>query len=179
MIAYAYFTLLLSLACASPIKRANNQLIVSSRDQKCLSPAGGAAAVAAGQITNGTPLVSMDCAQAAGWDISPGSGSVVLTGTSYAMDAGSNPGNNGQLKVCLALFDITRTMSCRNLKLTHVVDLDFVPWFDSADLVLDCRWSNCYYWWYSVLGRGNQRYVVLFLLCTFPSAHLVIFHSYP
>jgi hypothetical protein len=130
MIAYAYFTLLLSLTStsASPIKRANNQLIVSSRDQKCLSPAGGAAAVAAGQITNGTPLVSMDCAQAAGWDISPGSGSVVLTGTSYAMDAGSNPGNNGQLKVCLALFDITRTMSCRNLKLTHVVDLDFVPW---------------------------------------------------
>jgi len=99
MIAYAYFTLFLSLASASPIKRANNQLIVSSRDQKCLSPAGGAAAVTAGQVGNGTPLVSMDCAQAAGWDISPGSGSVILTGTSFAMDAGTTPGNNGQLKV--------------------------------------------------------------------------------
>jgi hypothetical protein len=96
-----YFSIILSLICtsASPIKRANNQLIVSSRDQKCLSPAGGAAAVSAGQIGNGTPLVSMDCNAAAGWDISLGSGSVVLTGTSFAMDAGV-PGNNGQLKVC-------------------------------------------------------------------------------
>jgi hypothetical protein len=57
--------------------------------------------VAAGSITNGTPLVTMDCAQAAGWDISPGSGSVVLTGTNYAMDAGVTPGNNGLLKVGL------------------------------------------------------------------------------
>jgi len=84
---------------ASPIKRANNQLIVSSRDGKCLSPAGGAAAVSAGQIGNGTPLITMDCATAAGWDISPGSGSVILTGTGFAMDAGI-PGNNGLLKVC-------------------------------------------------------------------------------
>jgi hypothetical protein len=91
---------LLALAAASPItKRANNQLIVSSRDGKCLSPQGGAAAVSAGSIANGTPLVSMDCAQAAGWDISPGSGSVILTGTNYAMDAGTKSGNNGQLKV--------------------------------------------------------------------------------
>lgn len=84
---------------ASPIKRANNQSIVSSRDGKCLSPIGGAAAVSAGRIGNGTPLITMDCATAAGWDISPGSGSVVLTGTGFAMDAGI-PGNNGLLKVC-------------------------------------------------------------------------------
>lgn len=93
------FLLLLALATsASPVKRANNQLIVSSRDQRCLSPAGGAAAVAAGQVGNGTPLVTIDCNSAAGWDISPGSGSVVLTGTNFAMDAGSSPGNNGLLK---------------------------------------------------------------------------------
>jgi hypothetical protein len=94
------FLLLLALATsASPVKRANNQLIVSSRDQKCLSPAGGAAAVAASQVGNGTPLVTMDCNSAAGWDISPGSGSVILTGTNFAMDAGTTPGNNGLLKV--------------------------------------------------------------------------------
>jgi hypothetical protein len=29
----------------------------------------------------------------------PGSGSVLLTGTAYALDAGTTPGNNGQLKV--------------------------------------------------------------------------------
>ena len=105
MFTSATFILLSLLAAstsvsASPIKRANNQLIVSTRDNKCLSPAGGAAAVTTGQVGNGTPLVTLDCAQAAGWDISPGSGSVVLTGTNYAMDAGSAPGNNGQLKVC-------------------------------------------------------------------------------
>lgn len=91
---------LLAVVVASPVKRANNQLIVSGRDQLCLSPQGGAAAVTAGQVGNGTPLITMDCAQAAGWDISPGSGSVILTGTNYAMDAGTTPGNNGLLKAC-------------------------------------------------------------------------------
>lgn len=158
MIAYAYFTLLLSLASASPIKRANNQLIVSSRDQKCLSPAGGAAAVTAGQVGNGTPLITMDCAQAAGWDISPGSGSVTLTGTSFAMDAGTTPGNNGQLKVGL-LFS-TRHWLERDPRLFP--DLDFIPRFVSANMVLDCRWSNCYYWRYPVFGQGHQWYVLFF-----------------
>jgi hypothetical protein len=86
-------------------------LIVSGRDNKCLSPAGGAAAVAAGQVGNGTPLVTLDCAQAAGWDISPGSGSVILSGTSFAMDAGNNPGNNGQLKVRFILFFLLVSLS--------------------------------------------------------------------
>lgn len=91
---------LLALVAASPIaKRANNQLIVSSRDGQCLSPQDGAAAVSSGSVTNGTPLVSMDCAKAAGWDLSPGSGSVILSGTGYAMDAGTKPKDNGQLKV--------------------------------------------------------------------------------
>ena len=158
MIAYAYFTLLLSLASASPIKRANNQLIVSSRDQKCLSPAGGAAAVTAGQVGNGTPLVTMGCAQAAGWDISPGSGSVILTGTSFAMDAGTTPGNNGQLKV--GLLSSRRHWPVRDPRLYP--DLDFIPWLVSADLVLDCRWSNCHHWRYSMFGRGHERYVLFF-----------------
>jgi hypothetical protein len=97
----SYLSIILSLlsTSASPIKRANNQLIVSSRDNLCLSPVGGAAAVSTGQVGNGTPLITMDCNNAAGWDISPGSGSVILTGTTFAMDAGV-PGNNGLLKVC-------------------------------------------------------------------------------
>lgn len=99
-------------AIASPIhlnlntisKRANNQLIYSNRDQKCLCPAGGAAAVMAGQVNAGTPVVALDCASAAGWDINPGSGSVVLTGTALALDAGVNPSNNGALKVRPLVF---------------------------------------------------------------------------
>lgn len=53
----------------------------------------------AGQVNAGTSVVAMECASAAGWDISPGSGSVVLTGTNLALDAGVNPSNNGALKV--------------------------------------------------------------------------------
>jgi hypothetical protein len=53
-------------------------------------------------VGNGSPLVTMECGAAAGWDIFPGSGSVILTGTSFAMDAGV-PGNNGLLKVCQAV----------------------------------------------------------------------------
>jgi hypothetical protein len=86
----SYLSIILSLlsTSASPIKRANNQLIVSTRDNLCLSPVGGAAAVSTGQVGNGTPLITMDFNNAAGWDISPGSGSVVLSGTGFAMDAG-------------------------------------------------------------------------------------------
>jgi hypothetical protein len=103
MFTQAYLSIiLLSLVHASPIKRANNQLIVSARNDQCLSPAGGGAAVSAGQVGDGTPLITMSCADAAGWDISPGSGSVLLTGTAYALDAGTTPGNNGQLKVSFA-----------------------------------------------------------------------------
>jgi len=101
-----YLSIILSLlttpTSASPIKRANNQLIVSTRDNLCLSPVGGAAAVSTGQVGNGSPLITMECGAAAGWDISPGSGSVILTGTGFAMDAGV-PGNNGLLKVCLPI----------------------------------------------------------------------------
>ena len=125
------FLLLLALATsASPVKRANNQLIVSSRDQKCLSPAGGAAAVAAGQVGNGTPLVTIDCNSAAGWDISPGSGSVVLTGTNFAMDAGSSPGNNGLLKVSGRVEQAVRY--------TYGADLAIIPRSLPADLVPHC-----------------------------------------
>jgi hypothetical protein len=106
MLTTTYLSIILSLlttsSSASPIKRANNQLIVSTRDNLCLSPVGGAAAVSTGQVGNGSPLVTMECGAAVGWDISPGSGSVILAGTSFAMDAGV-PGNNGLLKVCQAV----------------------------------------------------------------------------
>jgi hypothetical protein len=42
----------------------------------------------------------MDCDEAAGWDISYGSGSITLTETAYALDAGTPAGNSGHLKVC-------------------------------------------------------------------------------
>jgi hypothetical protein len=52
----------------------------------------------------------MECGAAAGWNISPGSGSVVLSGTGFAMDAGV-PGNNGLLKVCQVVRSIGRQVA--------------------------------------------------------------------
>jgi hypothetical protein len=42
----------------------------------------------------------MPCEHALAWDISPGSGSVVLTANKgFALDAGSEPGDNGGLTI--------------------------------------------------------------------------------
>lgn len=92
---------LLALTSASPItKRESNRLIESGRNSGfCLSVQGGRAAVAAGQIGNDTPVVTLACGAASYWDISKGSGSVIVSGTSYALDIGLTPGNHGGVKV--------------------------------------------------------------------------------
>jgi len=83
------------LAFPTVTKRADNQLISAGRDGLCLSLQGGKGTAA----SNGVPVVSLPCDQASTWSISPGSGSVIVSGTNFALDAGSNPGNNGALKV--------------------------------------------------------------------------------
>lgn len=85
---------LLLTAEAAPTKRFNRVQIVSGRDGKCLG--------AATKPYVGAPVASVDCVNtgyATYWDINPGSGSVILSGTDLALDAGSTPGNNGALKV--------------------------------------------------------------------------------
>jgi hypothetical protein len=95
--------ILLFLIRASPTKGKNDQLIISRRTGLCISPAGGSRQVSKEHIEDGTALTTIDCKEAAAWDISNESGSFTLTETSYAMDAGTPAGNNGQLKVC---FDV-------------------------------------------------------------------------
>jgi len=96
----ALLPFLASAALASPIvKRANNQLIQSTTSGLCLSPTSGAAGVANGALGDDTNVVVLDCGDAATWDISPGSGSIILAGTNYALDAGENPGATGEVKV--------------------------------------------------------------------------------
>lgn len=104
----ALLPILATGAFASPIvKRANNQLIQSVTSGLCISPA-----ASAGGIGNGVNIISEECDTAAGWDLSPGSGSIVLTGTNYAIDAGENPGASGGLKVCqIRPSAITRTIA--------------------------------------------------------------------
>lgn len=95
---YTALLALLPLIAATPIsKRATNQHIFSGRDGRCLTP--DVPLNAKSSITSGTPVVSKDCSQAFAWDINYGSGSVFVSGTNFALDAGSTPGNNGALKV--------------------------------------------------------------------------------
>jgi hypothetical protein len=89
----------LFLMQASPTKGATNQMIISGRTGQCISSPDGSRGVSKEHVGNESPLIAMDCDEAAGWDISPGIGSISLTGTLYAMDAGTSPGNHGQLKV--------------------------------------------------------------------------------
>ncbi len=87
---------LLGLTQGGPIsKRATKQYIYAGRDGLCLSLGGGSGTIP----YNGAPVISLPCAGASVWDISPGSGSVILSGTNFALDAGSNPGDHGSLKV--------------------------------------------------------------------------------
>lgn len=91
---------LATAAFASPIvKRADNQLIQSTTSGRCLSPPSGAAGVANGEVGIETNIVTIDCNDAAAWNLSPGSGSIVLSSTNLALDAGENPGDQGGLKV--------------------------------------------------------------------------------
>lgn len=110
--------LLASLVSASPItKRYTGAKISAGRDGKCLS--------ASGTPYNGLAVLSVDCAGASTWDINPGSGSVILSGTNFALDAGSNPGNNQGLKVYSVLGSFTTVLSV--LVLMAMTGLAIIP----------------------------------------------------
>jgi hypothetical protein len=92
--ALALFAVLNQVVMGSPIeKRFTNSVIRSGRTGGCLSlPAGTAPA-------NGVGLVTSDCGTATKWDINPGAGSVIVSGTNFALDAGVPQGNNMYAKV--------------------------------------------------------------------------------
>lgn len=96
----ALLALLPVLALAAPApqlgKRYSGVKIQANRDGKCLSVSGNQHAT----FTDGSGVYSVDCAVATTWDINPGSGSVLAHNVpQFALDAGTNPGNNGALKV--------------------------------------------------------------------------------
>jgi hypothetical protein len=137
---FALLPFLATAALASPIvKRANNQLIQSTTSGLCLSPTSDAAGVASGALGDETNVVVLDCNDAATWDISPGSGSIILSGTNYALDAGENPGAIGGVKVSLYALRERLTSA-----------LPIVPRPRAADLVLHRRPPHCHHWRYPV-----------------------------
>ena len=101
MLAYLALTALVpTLVLAAPLsKRSTYQLIYAGRDNLCLSVEDGINTVSSGAVSSGTPVVSMACNEASVWDINSGSGSIVVSGTNFALDAGTNPGDKGALKV--------------------------------------------------------------------------------
>jgi hypothetical protein len=91
---------LLALCGAAPTalqKRYSGVRIRSGRDGLCLA--------AEPKTGKGSGIVTVDCASSGfptKWDISPGSGSVLLSGsglTDLALDAGEGPHNNAGLTV--------------------------------------------------------------------------------
>lgn len=101
--ALVLFAILSQAVDASPVqKRFTNSVIRSGRTGGCLSlPAGTAP-------SNGAGLVTRDCSTASRWDINPGSGSVILSGTNFALDAGVPQGNNMYAKVWSSLPGTTQ-----------------------------------------------------------------------
>lgn len=124
---------LLAIASASPIdKRATGQLIRVGRNPgQCLSVDGGRDTVSNGRVHDATGVVSQSCDTASLWDISRGSGSVIVSGTKYALDIGLNPGNNGNLKACLLPSSLQDN--------ADGIGMDLIPRCTPADLVLDRR----------------------------------------
>ncbi|AAW41073.1 hypothetical protein CNBA5520 [Cryptococcus deneoformans B-3501A] len=93
MLFFATFLPLLALVSATPLtKRYSGAKIQSSRDSKCLSPNSN-------DYSNGVQVVTVSCDQAQTWDINPGSGSVILHGTNFALDAGTGSDNNEGVKI--------------------------------------------------------------------------------
>ncbi|AFR92718.1 hypothetical protein C343_00602 [Cryptococcus neoformans C23] len=93
MLFFATLLPLLALVSAAPFtKRYTGAKIQSGRDGKCLSPNSN-------DNSNGVPVVTVNCDQAKTWDINPGSGSVILHGTNFALDAGTGSDNNEGVKI--------------------------------------------------------------------------------
>ena len=113
-------------APASLSKRYSGVQIYAGRDGLCLG--------AAPKTGVGSEVKSVSCSDsnwATKWDIDYGSGSVILTGTGLALDAGSNPGNFGLLKVSQHV-SYTGGSSGADCVSSGV---DLVPWSLPADLV--------------------------------------------
>jgi hypothetical protein len=118
---------LLAITSASPINKRDGTQIRAGRDGQCLSLDGLPGVLRYGGLQNGTPVITRDCLGANTWFINRGSGSITVPGTNFALDIGLNPGNNGALKVSLAvstsLFQLTPS------------GMGVLPRLSSADLV--------------------------------------------
>ncbi|WVQ94570.1 hypothetical protein IAU59_001650 [Kwoniella sp. CBS 9459] len=83
---------LLALASASPIvKRYQGVKIQSVANGRCITPKA--------PNVETSLVVAIDCDRAQGWDISPGSGSIILSGTNLALHAKTGTEDHEKLTV--------------------------------------------------------------------------------
>jgi hypothetical protein len=153
---------LLALTNAGPIaKRGVKQLIQAGTSDMCLSTQGGADAVIRGDIQNGTPVVLESCDTAAPWDISPGSGSIILSGTTFALDLGLAPSNNGAVYVSTKLLDYTTYTTLRSTGTletsAEASGMDLVPYFQPPNMVSHRRPPYRTDWRHPMLGQRTER----------------------
>ncbi|OCF60256.1 hypothetical protein L486_02936 [Kwoniella mangroviensis CBS 10435] len=86
---------LLHLSLATPlIKRYSSVKIQSYRSLKCLSPVAPPA-----EWEDGTKVTTVNCTSAVEWDINPGSDSILISGTNWALDAGTGDQDNAIIKI--------------------------------------------------------------------------------
>jgi hypothetical protein len=143
MLASIIVSSLAILGRASPIPQqdsSSSMLIESARDGKCLAPSSNV-------LENGTQIISVDCGTAALWDIVQGSGSIILSGTNFAIDLGLQPGNNGPIYVsqplphsmaCLSPAELSLGIQVWNDNMRNMLTISVVGIIShcgSADLV--------------------------------------------
>ncbi|WWC57488.1 uncharacterized protein I303_100020 [Kwoniella dejecticola CBS 10117] len=75
-------------------KRYSGIKIQSYRSLRCLSPVGRPS-----DWKDGTRVTSVPCETAVKWDVSPGSGSILISGTNWALDAGTGDQDNAIIKI--------------------------------------------------------------------------------
>ncbi|WWD06444.1 hypothetical protein V865_004534 [Kwoniella europaea PYCC6329] len=86
---------LLPSTLASPLtKRYSSVKIQSYRSLKCLSPVAPPA-----EWEDGTRVTTVNCTSAVEWDVNPGSDSILISGTNWALDAGTGDQDNAIIKI--------------------------------------------------------------------------------
>lgn len=146
-----------SLATASPLpearslnKRYTRVQIQSNRNGECLVPEGA-------KWGNGFQVITKPCYQATWWDINPGSGSILLSGTSMALDAGTGTENNEIVKIWQSypgLFQQTWYLTPDN-RIAITGGDQCLDQGDNGPQTYQCTTGNTNQIWYIIEGVGS------------------------
>ncbi|OXC64430.1 hypothetical protein AYX13_06175 [Cryptococcus neoformans] len=148
---------IVSLAAASPLpearslhKRYTHVQIQSHRNGECLVPEGV-------KWGNGFQVITKPCEQATWWDINPGSGSILLSGTTMALDAGTGTENNEIVKIWESypgLFQQTWYLTPDN-RIAITGGDQCLDQGDNGPQTYQCTTGNTNQVWYLIEGAGS------------------------